>query len=137
MENNDSPERLKFLSLMLDSIETYFSNHVAIASISYEVLKKNNLSKNVLSTSDIANMLKAVIGWDIGISLVEIQPDTVKASLRTRDVYQYDLSKIAEATGSGGGLKAAAGTTIKKSLAESKKHLLKTIQSLYPQLGKI
>lgn len=137
MENSDSPDRLKFLSLMLNSIETYFSNHIAIASISYETLKENNLSNKVLSTSDVANMLKAVIGWDIGISMIEVQPDTVKISFRTRNANQYDLSKIAEATGGGGGLKAAAGATIQKPLPDAKKHLLKIIQSLHPELGKI
>jgi len=137
LENNDEPDRLKLLSILLGSIETYFSDHIAIASVDYETIKKNNISHTVLSSSEVANKLKSVIGWDIGISLIEVQPNTVKLSFRTRDSEKYDLGKIAAATGFGGGHKAAAGATINKPFKEAKQVLLDTIKKLYPKLGKI
>jgi len=137
IENHDHPDRLKFISLLLNSIEHHFSNHVAIASISYDEIQKNKLSQSSINNySEIANMLKSVIGWDIALSLVEFQPNMVKVSLRTRDSEIYDLSKIAIATKNGGGHKAAAGATIFKSLPEAKEFLLGIILKLYPKIDK-
>jgi len=137
VENNDHPDRLKFTALLLNSIELYLSNHVAIASISYEEIQKNNLDQTgITNYSEVANMIKSVIGWDIALTLVEFQPNIVKVSLRTRDSKIYDLAKIATATKSGGGHKAAAGATISKSLPETKEFLLGIIKKLYPKIDK-
>lgn len=137
VENNDHPDRLKLLSLMLKSVENHYSKHVAIASISFEDIEKNNLDTNILgSYSEVSNMLKSVVGWDIAISMMEIQPKVVKVSLRTRDSKTYDLSKIAVATKAGGGHRAAAGATINQSLDEAKKTILNIIKKIYPKIDK-
>ncbi len=134
LENNDHPDRLKFLSLILSSIETEFSNQVAIASLSFETIKNNNLNQSSVSSSDIANILKSVINWQIGICLIEHQPNSVKASFRTRDAEKFDVSKIAIALG-GGGHKAAAGLAFRDiSLSEAKTKILKTLKKVYPRL---
>lgn len=135
LENNDDPDRLKFLSLLLGNIETFFSNSVAIASITHETIKKTNLNSQVLNSSEVANMLKSVTDWYIGISFLEVQPKMVKLSFRTRNAEIYDVGKIAAAIG-GGGHKAAAGATLNMSFDEAKKFLLSTIQELHPELGK-
>jgi len=138
IENNDEPDRLKLISILLGSIETYFSNRVAIASISFDEIEKNKLSfSSINGNSEVSNMIKSVIGWDIAITLTEIQPETVKISLRTRDSQKYDLAKIAVATKSGGGHKAAAGATLNMSLPQAKETILAIIKKLYPKIGKI
>lgn len=137
LENSDTPDRIKSLAVMLNSIETFFSGHVAVASLSYTALKKLKSSYKTTEGLNVANMLKGVIGWEIGISMVEYSPKNVKVSLRTRDASKYDLSLIAAATGTGGGHKAAAGASINKTLKASKALLLKTIQKLHPELGEI
>ena len=138
IENNDHPDRLKFFSLLLNSIENHFSNHVAIASISYDEIRKNNLDSNALNSySEITNMLKSVIGWDIAATFIEFQPNMVKVNFRTRDSKIYDLAKVASTTGSGGGHRAAAGATIYKSLPEAKQVVLDIIKKLYPKIDKI
>lgn len=138
IENNDEPDRLKLISLLLGSIETYFSNHVAIASISFDEIQKNKLSNSSInSNSDVSNMIKSVVGWDIALTLTEIQPETVKISLRTRDSQKYDLAKIALATKAGGGHRAAAGATLNMSLSQAKETILAIIKKLYPKIGKI
>ena len=138
VENNDHPDRLKFTAILLNSIELHLSNHVAIASISYEEIQKNNLDQSGINNySEVTNMIKSVIGWDIALTLVEFQPNIVKVSLRTRDSKTYDLSKIAIATKSGGGHKAAAGATVSKSLSETKEFLLEIIKKLYPKIDRI
>ncbi len=137
IENNDEPDRLKFISVMLNSIQTYYSNHVAIASISNKQIQTLKFSSQTLNNySEIPNMLKSVVGWDIALALMEIQPNVVKVSLRTRDSKTYDLSKIAVATKAGGGHRAAAGATINQSLDEAKKTILAIIKKLYPKIDK-
>ena len=135
VENNEHPDRLKFLSLMYESIKTYFSGKVAIASIDYNTLQKYNLDKNVINGSEISNNLKSVTGWEIGICMIEPQPNCIKISFRTRDSKKYDLSKISVALG-GGGHVAAAGASINGSLTEVTDIVLKKIKSLYPNLEK-
>lgn len=135
IENNDDPDRIKFLSLLLSSVETFYSNHVAIASLSYNNIQASGLNSAAVSSySEVPNTLKSVIGWDIALSMVEIQPEVVKISFRTRDSHTYDLSKIAVATKSGGGHKAAAGATVNKSLPEAKQMILDIIKKLYPKI---
>ncbi len=134
LENNDSPEDLKFLGLLLNNIETYFNNRVAIASLSLTQIRKAGLSVDQATTGGVANMLKAVVGWDIGISMIETEPHQISVSLRTRDAQKYNLSQIVLATGFGGGHKAAAGATIPFSLPKAKKILLDCIQKLHPDL---
>lgn len=134
IENNDDPNRLKVLAIMLDSIETFLGDHVAMASLDYKTIKKKKISPNITENLNVANMLKAVTGWDIGISMIEYQPKKVKVSFRTRDPEKYDLNVIASATGSGGGHKAAAGATINKPLKYAKKFLLKIISEIHPEL---
>ena len=138
VENNDEPGRLEFISVLLRSIEHYFSDHIAMASISYDQIQTLKFSPQTLNNySEIANMMKSVVGWDIALVLMEIQPNMVKISLRTRDSKTYDLSKIALATKAGGGHKAAAGATINQPLNEAKTTILNIIKKIYPKIAKI
>jgi bifunctional oligoribonuclease and PAP phosphatase NrnA len=135
IENSDSPDRLKFISLMFSSIKTFYSDHVAVASISYDQILSNHINIDVIGGySEIGNSIKSVIGWDIAVTLVELQPNMVKVSLRTRDSEIYDLSKIALATKAGGGHKAAAGATLNMSLEKSQELILSIIKKLYPKI---
>lgn len=138
VENNDEPDRLKFISYLLSTIETHYSNHVAIASISYKQIQSQQFSSQTLNSySEISNMLKSVVGWNIALTLIEIQPDVVKISLRTRDSKNFDLSKIAVATKAGGGHRAAAGATLNQPLDEAKKTMLGIIKKIYPKIDRI
>lgn len=137
LENSDQPDRLKFLSLILRSINTYLNDKVAIASIDFDTIQKNKISSEVINGSEISNMVKSVIGWEIGISLIELQPNLIKVSFRTRDVNKYDLTKISIALG-GGGHKTAAGATIAEmSLDQAKDLLITKICQVYPKIDKI
>jgi len=138
VENNDEPDRLKFISVLLSSIENFYSNHIAIASISYDQIQSLQFKPQTLNNySEISNMLKSVVGWDIALTMMESQPNVVKISLRTRDSKTYDLSKIALATKAGGGHRAAAGATLNQPLDEAKKTMLNIIKKIYPKIDKI
>lgn len=137
IENNDQPDRIKLFSFLLSSVKNYCSDHVAIASISCEDIQKNHIDINTLNGySDVTNMLKSVVGWDIAMTMIEFQPGSVRVNFRTRDADKYDLSKIAAATGSGGGHRAAAGATVNKSIPEATEFLLSIIKKLYPKFDK-
>lgn len=136
IENNESPQQLAFLALSLSHIEHYFSGKVAISAVTYEEMAANNIERKHTEKSDIANLLKSVIGWEIGIRFTEVSPGVVTISFRTRDPRKWDLAKIAVATGFGGGHPAAAGANITKPFNEAKKLLLDTITKTYPELGK-
>jgi phosphoesterase RecJ-like protein len=71
-------------------------------------------------------MLKSVIGWEVGITLVETKPGKVKASFRTRDQDRYDVSVIASRVG-GGGHKAASGANLAMPLAEAKAAIIDAV----------
>ncbi len=136
IENNNEPERLIFLGLALNSIELFYGGNVALVALTFEQLKEKNLLGEGGDKSDIANMLKSVNGWNIGVCMTEKEPGVIGVSLRTRDAKKFDVSQIALATGTGGGHPAAAGATIRLPLAEAKKYLLAKISEVYPFLVK-
>ena len=135
LENNDKPDRPRLLGLHLNNIKTYFNDHVAISALSQKIIYKNNLNSDDSVNSGIANTLKSVIGWEIGISMIEAGKDKVKVSFRTRDPNKYDVSAIAVATGFGGGHMAASGASIPMSLSKARRLILRTISRLHPELG--
>jgi len=135
IENNDHPDRLKFLSIILGSIKTYFSGKVAIASLDFETIKEKDINNSVINSSEVSSLVKSIIGWDIGISMIEYRPNYVKVSFRTRDASKYDLTKISTTVGGGGHI-AAAGATINGSLSEATDIILKNLKLVYPDLEK-
>lgn len=135
-ENSVNPKQLEYLSLALSSIEHYFSGKVAISVIPHEELRKRGLNRSEISGLEIANTLKSVPGWIIGIELVESSPNMIEAHFRKREYEGPDLSKAAIVLG-GGGHKSAAGAPINKPLNEAKALLLKTLKEVYPELGEI
>jgi len=134
-ENMGQPEQISYLGLALSSIETFFSGKVAMAVVPYKELAKRGIKKEHTDKMEVSNYLKSVVGWEIGISFTEVEPNVVNLSLRTRDAEKFNVAKIALATGFGGGLKAAAGATLKMPFQEAKKFLLETIKKVYPGLG--
>ncbi len=134
IDNSNSPQTLKLISLFLSSVKTYLNDHVAIASVSQKQFKKHRLDITQTKGLNIPNFLKSVIGWDIDISLYELPSGEIKASFRTRRPQKYDVAKIAKVLG-GGGHKAAAGAIINKSLPQAKKIIIDTISAIYPNLG--
>lgn len=134
IDNSNTREVVDLMGIMLSSVETYFNNRVAIAIARKEGLDKKKINLKNVFRGDIANLLKSVIGWDIGITLIEVGDSQVEVNFRTRDSEKFDLSKIGSKLG-GGGLKAAAGAPILKSYSEAKKMLLNTLKEVYPELG--
>jgi phosphoesterase RecJ-like protein len=135
LENSNEPEQIKFLGLALTSIRLFFRGQVAISMLPFEQFAKNNLLPRHSEKMEVANTLKSVVDWKIGASFIETEKNIVNVSFRTQDPEKFDVAKIAVATGSGGGHKAAAGTRLTMPFEEAKKFLLETIQKVYPELG--
>jgi bifunctional oligoribonuclease and PAP phosphatase NrnA len=130
MDNSNTKGRLMLQGLLFSSIETHVNDSIALASVSYQQLAKNSISLDDAAGVDIANNLKSVVGWNLGISLVELEPGIIKISMRTRDPESFDVSKLALKLG-GGGHKSAAGAQIKGTIDEVKKRVLEAAKGVY------
>ncbi len=131
MENSEKKESIYFSALALNSIETFCNDHVAIAAVSYDALVKKGIPVDAIGGGDgMANRLKSVIGWDIGIIIIEMEPNKIKVSMRSRDPEKYDVSKLASSLG-GGGHRAAAGIKLSMSLEDAKKLVVSKAKELY------
>lgn len=134
LENSYEPGNLKFVGLALSLIETYFDGQVAISPVPLADMREKGIEYLHTVKMEVSNMLKSVVGWEIGICMIELEGKT-GLSFRTRDSQRWDVSKIAKALG-GGGHSAAAGATIYKPLNEAKELLLSTVENLFPDLGR-
>jgi len=130
MENSQAKEAIYFQALALSSIETFLSDSIAIAVVSNADLKAKNIPEECIRGISISNILKSVVGWNVGISMIERMPGEIKVSCRTRDAKLFDVSKLAAALG-GGGHKAAAAATLRMPLADAKKLVVAKAKELY------
>ncbi|MES2470796.1 MAG: DHH family phosphoesterase [Patescibacteria group bacterium] len=126
MENSTTREKLLFDGLALSNIEVACGGNLAISKVSHKDISANNITTEDMSSHFIANTLKSVEGWNIGVAMIEQIPGLVKMSFRTRNPDVYDLSKISAALG-GGGHKAAAGVHMKASLEEARNAVVKVV----------
>jgi len=127
IENNRTPDELRFQGLALSSLAILPGGRVAYAAVSHESLMEKRVDASLLETGGLANFIKSVRGWEIGACFTELEPGMVKASFRARDVGRFDLSRLADALG-GGGHPAAAGFRIKnENLEKFKECLIKNL----------
>lgn len=130
--NNNEPQMLLYEKLLLESLEVVGGGQVAIVGIDHQGLTNNGIEEKHMHES-LSNKLISVKDWQVGVTLIELNPGTIKISFRTRDQEKYDVSKIAGALG-GGGHKAAAGAKIPGSYREARDLVVKTIGEVYPEL---
>ena len=130
MENSRSKDSVYYEALALNSIKVYLNENVVIAAVSNKELKDKNIPASMASESNVDNLIKSVIGWNVGIQATEVEPNKVKISLRTRDSEKFDVSKLAVALG-GGGHKAAAGATLTMPLPEAIEKIVQTAKEIY------
>jgi len=130
LDNSNSPEKIKVMVLALNNIENYFDDKIAISNLRFDDLCQNDLVNIGRENTDIPNLLKSVITWQIGVQFTEYQKDKIKISMRTRDSKKYDLIKIAKKLG-GGGHNSAAGATLSMPFDQAKELFLKTAKKVY------
>ncbi len=130
MENSLSKEAIYFQAIALNSIETFLDDNLAMSSVSNRDLVRKKIPEDCIRGISISNILKSVVGWNIGASLIERKPKEIKVSFRTRDSDKYDVSKLASALG-GGGHRAAAAAVLNMSLEDAKKAVVSKAKELY------
>lgn len=131
MENSNSKDDLKFEGLALSSINNFLNDNIAISAISRDEMKKSGLDLNSkIPLHVISNLLRSVIGWNVGVCMLEIEPNVYKASFRSRDSTKFDVSKLAVALG-GGGHKPAAGALIKLPKEQAIKAIVEKAKIIY------
>ncbi len=135
MENSREEGEIRYEGLALSKIEKYFSGKVAVSVVTLSDLKKHQLDQKYARTGDLANKIKSVVGFEIGICLAEKEKGVFGLSFRTRDSDKYNLSVVSSKL-NGGGHKAAAGGLLKGSLKNAREELLEALKKSYPTLGK-
>ncbi len=129
--NNNEPEVLLYEKLLLESLGVV-GGQVAIVGIDHQSLKNNGIEEKHMHDG-LANKLISVKNWQIGVTMIELVPGTIKLSFRTRDEQKYDVAKIAAALG-GGGHKAAAGAKIPGPYLDARQRVIQVIGEIYPDL---
>lgn len=134
IENHNDQQKLYFMGLALNSIQTFYNNQVAIISVPNNRLRDLSITPQHTDKSGLANYLISVPDWQVGITLIETQPDIVNVSFRTRDSNKYDLSILAKSIG-GGGHRSASGATLKMPLAQALELVLVKIEETFPNFN--
>jgi phosphoesterase RecJ-like protein len=130
MENSNSKSKLIFEGIALSSMKEFLGGILVISTITNEELIKHNIDQGAYSGSQVANIMKSVVGYDLAVSLVEEEKGVVRAGFRTRDNQRFDVSKIAVALG-GGGHAGASGARLNMTIQEAIDKVVTTAKELY------
>jgi phosphoesterase RecJ-like protein len=124
VEYNHSKKEIYFERLALEHLETFLSDSIALCTVSYDEIQKLNIKKEEVDNNKIASNLVRAKGWEVGITMIEREPNQIGISLRSRGT--VDVSKTAVKLG-GGGHTLAAGINLNMSMEEAKKVLIQTL----------
>ena len=140
LENNTSSKSVDFLALSLTQKKVFDvgtqtasgmdKGSFVISYITFEDIQRLGLTPDDYGGNSLATQVcKAVVGWNVVVSLIETKPGEVKCSFRTRDQVEFDVSKVAIALG-GGGHKAASGATILKPIHEAINEVARVVRKV-------
>jgi phosphoesterase RecJ-like protein len=107
---------VKVLRVALQSLKLTHGNLVASLTVSQDDLRATGAGAE--DAGGLVNYCRNIEGVEVGVSLVETEPDVIKVSLRARS--RVDVSGIAKSLG-GGGHARAAGCTVRSTLAEAER----------------
>lgn len=121
-----SKSRIEMEKQVLENMEFYCNNKVALTVITQNMLKQTGI--DLYEIDGISAIPKQIEGVEIGITLREREEGGYKVSVRTNA--PIDASKICQNLGGGGHIRAA-GCLINSQLNEAKERLLKQITHLF------
>ncbi len=116
-----SLSRFKVLQEAVAKTEFYDNGFIAVMTLREEQLKIIEMD-----TDGFIDMIRNIEGVEIAILLKEISSKEIKASLRSK---RADVNTLAAVFGGGGHIKAS-GCTIKMSLEDAKRVLVKEAQKI-------
>jgi len=123
-ESNTVP-RLKLVGLVLNTLEMYFDNRLAMILITKEMLETASAADQ--DAEGLVNYAKGIMGTEVGILIKEAK-DGVRVNFRSKEY--VDVAEIASTLG-GGGHKRAAGCTLEMGMDEAKTKLLDIFKKVF------
>lgn len=118
-------EEYHLMKEVANGCEFLFNDQAILCGLSYEVIKEKNLNK--VQTDQALDFMRGLKGVEVALLLMEIEPNLVKISIRTKNY--VDASKLA-ANLSGGGHIRAAGCTYQGPLNSAKEALSKLLSEV-------
>ena len=119
---NFPPERLKLLAQVLNTLEMYCDNRLAVLHISNEMLTGCGAHRTLIE--NMVNESQQIGSVEVSILLVEQEDGSTRVSFRGRG--ELDVNTIARQFGGGGHAKAA-GATVEAGLEKAKADIIATI----------
>ena len=120
-------KRMQLEGAMLDSMEFYDRDRVAILSVPISLMERVQATES--DAEDLSALGGQIQGVDCAVTMRELQPDVWKLSLRTGD--RVNATDVCRLLG-GGGHRAAAGATIEGTWADCKERILNAIAQNVP-----
>lgn len=114
---------MKLLGIALESMEVEDGGRIACARLAYQDFQALNATD--ADTEGAVNLVASVKGPIVALLFREVEPGTVRVSLRSRD--GFDVNTVARAF-DGGGHAAAAGCTLNGTLDEAKARVLAEVR---------
>ncbi len=123
--NNNPPEKIKLLGLVLSTLHLNKTGDIAVITMFKEHL--NTLHLKEIDTEDITTLTRSIKGVEMVLFFKEIKKDTFRVSIRSKG--SSNAARIAEYFG-GGGHQHAAGFTVSGKHAQLIHNLPKKVQVL-------
>ena len=120
-------KRMQLEGAMLDSMEFYDRDRVAILSVPISLMERVQATES--DAEDLSALGSQIQGVDCAVTMRELQPDVWKLSLRTGD--RVNATEVCRVMG-GGGHRAAAGATIEGPWADCRDRVLAAIAQNVP-----
>ncbi|MEK7095503.1 MAG: bifunctional oligoribonuclease/PAP phosphatase NrnA [Patescibacteria group bacterium] len=130
MEQSHRKEAILYEGLALSSMKTFCEDKLAISSVSFEAISKNEITSEDISGIPVANILISASMVQIGISIAEEKSGELRVQFRSKDAENFDVSKLAIIFG-GGGHKMASGARVKSTPEETIEKIVKTAKLIY------
>ena len=120
-------KRMLLEGSMLDSMEFYDRNRVAVLSVPISLMARLEATES--DAEDLSALGGQIEGVDCAITMRELRPDVWKMSVRTGE--RINATKVCAMLG-GGGHAAAAGCTVEAPWQEAKERILAAVAQNAP-----
>lgn len=124
---SNTVSRLKLVGLVLNTLETYYDNRLALILVTREMIEKASATDE--DAEGLVNYAKGIMGAEVGILIKEVK-DGVRVNYRSKEY--VDVAQIASALGGGGHVRAA-GCTLEMGIDEAKIKILDIFKKVFAE----
>ena len=119
----NTPARMKLMGLVLERLQLHEDGKIASSEIQCGDYAATGAVPQ--DSEDMINLLRGIIGVEVGVFFMEQPKGGIKVSLRSRE--RVNVSRLAQQFG-GGGHRLAAGATIEAPLPEARARVLDAVR---------